>query len=63
LTGTVTNESIPKVQNETYKYIIKKSIEEKSIDRFHDCDEIIRILNNPQSIPQKTKEPKEQKNK
>lgn len=54
LSGKVSNDSINDINNETYKYIIEKSIEKSSRDRFHDCDEIIRILNNPQSIPKKS---------
>ncbi len=65
LTGSVNPDSAKDIKNNAYKHIVSKSIEQNPQGRFHNCDEIIRILNNPQTVidtPQKdTNEIKETK--
>ncbi|MBN2893777.1 MAG: protein kinase [Bacteroidales bacterium] len=51
LTGKVEPSAAAEIKNNAYKYIITKAFAEKPADRFHNCDEIIRLLNNPQSAP------------
>lgn len=54
LTGKVDVAAADSIKTPAYKYIIKKALAEKPADRFHNCGEIIRILNNPHSIPADT---------
>jgi serine/threonine protein kinase len=53
LTGSVDEDKIENTKNQTYKYIIKKSIEKLPENRFHDCEEILSIFANPNLIPKK----------
>lgn len=51
LTGSVNVSDSSKIKNNTYRYIVEKSLANKPEDRFHDCDEVIYLLNNKDAVP------------
>lgn len=50
LTGSVNVSDSSKIKNNTYRYIVEKSLANKPEDRFHDCDEVIYLLNNKDAV-------------
>ncbi|MBN2663193.1 MAG: serine/threonine protein kinase [Bacteroidales bacterium] len=51
LTGSVHSKDCSTIKNDSYRYIVEKSLADNPEDRFHDCDEVIYLLNNKNAIP------------
>ncbi len=47
LTGTVDSNNINKVENEAYRYILEKSLKPQPQNRFHSCEDILDVFENP----------------
>lgn len=60
LTGKIDEQSVNKIENNTYKHIIEKATAQNPNDRFNDCEEIIGVLNNPQKIENIQKQKKQE---